>query len=71
MSLLRPVKGRPDVMDPITGLIRAIANCDMPRKVYWLITVGALVALHTMSTRRLFGLLLDSIPSCALSTKAH
>ena len=48
MSLLRPVKGRPDVMDPITGLIRAIANCDMPLEVYWLITAGSLVALHKL-----------------------
>lgn len=48
MSLLRPVKGRPDVMDPIIGLIRAIANCDMPLEVYWLITVGSLVALHKL-----------------------
>jgi hypothetical protein len=35
-------------MDPIIGLIRAIANCDMPLEVYWLITVGSLVALHKL-----------------------
>jgi hypothetical protein len=48
MSLLRPVKGRLDIVGPFTQLIRAIANCEMPLEVYWLITVGSLVALHKL-----------------------
>jgi hypothetical protein len=33
---------------PFTQLIRAIANYEMPLEVYWLITVGSLVALHKL-----------------------
>ena len=47
-DLLLPVRGRPDIMHPIIDLLRAITNCEMPLEVYWLITVGSLVAIHKL-----------------------
>ena len=47
-NLLLPVRGRPDIMHPIIDLLRAITNCEMPLVVYWLITVGSLVAIHKL-----------------------
>ena len=47
-NLLLPVRGRPDIMHPIIDLLRAITNCEMPLEVYWLITVGSLVAIHKL-----------------------
>ena len=48
MDLLRPVRGRPDIMGPLSDLVRALANCELPLPVYWLVTTGALVALHKL-----------------------
>ena len=30
MDLLRPVRGRPDIMGPLSDLVRALANCELP-----------------------------------------
>jgi hypothetical protein len=46
MDLLRPVRGRADILGPLIDLARCITNGDAPLVVYWLITPGALVALH-------------------------
>ena len=48
MDLLRPVRGRVDIMQPIQALVQAIVNCEVPLPVFWMITTGALVALHKL-----------------------
>jgi hypothetical protein len=48
MDLLRPVRGRVDIMQPLHALVLAIANCEAPLSVFWMITPGALVALHKL-----------------------
>ena len=46
IDLLRPVRGRADIMSPLMDLCLAITNCDVPLAVFHLITPGALAALH-------------------------
>ena len=48
MDLLRPVRGRTEIMGPFKDRCLAITNCDVPPSVYWLITPGALVALYKL-----------------------
>jgi hypothetical protein len=45
MDLLRPVRGRADIM---LALVQAIANCEVPLPVFWMITTGALIATHKL-----------------------
>ncbi len=54
-DLLLPVRGRPDIMNPIIDLLRAITNCKMPLEVYWLITAGSLAAIHKLDEDALAG----------------
>ena len=48
MDLLRPVRGRADIMQPLLALVQAIANCEVPLPVFWMITTGALIATHKL-----------------------
>ena len=34
MGLLRPVRGRADIMQPLQALVQAIANCEVPLPVF-------------------------------------
>ena len=49
MDLLRPVRGRADIMQPLLALVQAIANCEVPLPVFWMITTGALIATHKLA----------------------
>ena len=48
MDLLRPVRGRLDIMQPLAALVQAITNCEVPLEVFWLITTGSLIATHKL-----------------------
>ena len=64
MDLLRPVRGRADIMQPLLALVQAIANCEVPLPVFWMITTAAFLRLKSLTRRNRTRVpLVDSIPS--------
>jgi hypothetical protein len=48
MGLLRPALGRADIMQPLLALVQAIANCEVPLPVFWMITTAAFFATQKL-----------------------
>ncbi len=52
MDLLRPARGRADIMQPLLASVEAIANCEVSLAEFWMITTGALIATHKLDEEK-------------------